>query len=457
MKQTALHDYIKKFDELKTVFDALPDGIVAILDSGMNIASANKAISSLLELPIDRIIGKSTSDLFKSTIPELIEVIEQTIKTGKEVRNFTIESINAQGILRSILVSTAIIKEVKKSELGIVLILHDVSEISILRKIALQLKRYGEIIGNSDKMKNIYALIESIKNYDTSILIVGETGTGKELVARAIHDSSRRKNKPFVPVNCSALPGSLIESELFGHVKGAFTGAISNRPGRFQLAHTGTLFLDEIGTLPIELQAKLLRALQEKIVEPLGSSKAIPADVRIIAATNRDLSTLIENDEFREDLYYRLKVMQINLPPLRDRNEDIPLLIDHFINRLNRYYNKNIIGVSPSTTQLLKNYLWPGNVRELENSIEHAFILTTGAVIESQMLPPEIRHIDKDGAPPPPSLSNVGLEEEQIRAALLSAKGNVSEAATTLKLHRSTLWRKMKEFRIPKGFGKVAK
>jgi transcriptional regulator with PAS, ATPase and Fis domain len=336
-----------------------------------------------------------------------------------------------------------------------VLILHDVSEITKLRKIALQFQRYGEVIGNSNPMKNIYALIESIKNYDTSVLVVGETGTGKELIARAIHESSRRNNKPFVPVNCSALPENLIESELFGHVKGAFTGAISNRVGRFQLADGGTLFLDEIGTLQKELQSKLLRTLQEKVIEPLGSNKRISTDVRIIAATNRDLTELVENDEFREDLYYRLKVLQINLPPLRDRDNDILLLIDHFIERLNRYYNKNIIGVSPTAKDLFLNYQWPGNVRELENAIEHAFVLTTGAVIEAQSLPPEIRHTDKDGAPPPPTLSDLGSEEELIRTALLSAKGNVASAAEILKLHRSTLWRKMKEFRIPKGFGKI--
>jgi len=243
MKKTPLPEYVKKFDELKTVFDALPDGIVAILDSGMNIAAANKAISNFFDLPLDQIIGAKSNDLFKSTIPELIEVIEQTIKTGNEVRNYTIESLNELGILRSVLVSTAIIKEVKTSDTGLVLILHDVSEITKLRKIVLQLKRYGEIIGNSDKMKNLYALIESLKNYDTSILIIGETGTGKELVARSIHDTSKRKNRPFVPVNCSALPANLIESELFGHVKGAFTGASSNKPGRFQIANGGTLFL----------------------------------------------------------------------------------------------------------------------------------------------------------------------------------------------------------------------
>ena len=448
-------DYIKKFEELKTVFDALPDGIVAILDSRLQIASANKAISSFLDLPIDKIVGRKSTDLFKKSLPQLVEVVEQTLKNKKEVRNYTIESISSQGVLKSILVSTAIIKEIEKTDIGVVLILHDISEITKLRKIALQLKRYGEIVGNSDKMKSIYALIESIKDYDTSILIVGETGTGKELVARAIHDASRRKNKPFVPVNCSALPSNLIESELFGHVKGAFTGAIANRPGRFQLANGGTLFLDEIGTLQIELQAKLLRAIQHKVIEPLGSDQSVPVDVRILAATNRNLSQLVESEEFREDLYYRLKVMELTVPPLRERKEDIPLLIDHFIDRLNRYYNKNVIGVSPSSRELLEKNLWPGNVRELENAIEHAFILTNGAIIESNTLPPEIRLIDKNGSPPAPMLTNLNLEEEQIRTALLSAKGNMMEAAVNLGLHRSTLWRKMKEFRIPKGFGKV--
>lgn len=451
-----LDNYVKKFEELRTVFDALPDGVVAILDSQLRVASANKAISSFMDLPINKIIGRNSSELFNETLPQLVEVVEQTLKNKKEVRNYNIESISSQGVLKSILVSTAIIKEIEKTDIGIVLILHDISEITKLRKIALQLKRYGEIIGNSDKMKSIYALIESIKEYDTSILIIGETGTGKELVARAIHDSSKRKNKPFVPVNCSALPSNLIESELFGHVKGAFTGAIANRPGRFQLANGGTLFLDEIGTLPLELQAKLLRAVQHKVVEPLGSDKSVPIDVRILAATNRSLSQLVEREEFREDLYYRLKVMEINLPPLRERKEDIPLLIDHFIDRLNRYYNKNIIGISISSQELLKKYLWPGNVRELENAIEHAFILTNGAIIESNSLPPEIRHIDKNGSPPAPTLTNLTYEEEQIRTALMSAKGNMTEAGKILGLHRSTLWRKMKEFRIPKGFGKVS-
>lgn len=449
-----LYDYVKKFDELRTVFDSLPDGVVAILDANMNIATANRAIAEILELPIDNIVGKKIPAVFESRIPGLIDVLKQTIQTRKGVRNYTIESINPRGILSSFLVSTAVIEEIGESDLGIVLILHDVSEITRLRKITLQMQCYGEIIGTAEKMRNLYALIESIKDYDTSVLVVGETGTGKELVARAIHSASRRKNKPFVPVNCSALPDNLIESELFGHVKGAFTGAIANRPGRFQVAHEGTLFLDEIGTLPPDTQVKLLRVIQEKVVEPVGSDKRVPVDVRIISATNRDLAELVAREEFREDLFYRLKVMQINIPPLRERIDDIPLLINHFITRLSRYYNKNIVGVAPTAKEMLMNYLWPGNVRELENAIEHAFVLTSGALIEARHLPPEIRHADQQGAPPPPVEKGMSETEAEIRRALLAAKGNINQAAETLQMHRTTLWRKIKEFRIEKGFGK---
>lgn len=454
--ESKFRDYVKKFDELKTVFDSLPDGVIAILDAHMNIATANRAIATIVDLPIESIVGQRFSEIFNNRIPGIIDVIQQTIETRKGVRNFTIESINERGVINAFLLSTAIIEEISETNLGIVLILHDISEITRLRKIALELQRYGEMIGKSSQMKDIYALIESIKNYDTSVLIYGETGTGKELVARAIHQVSRRKNKPFVPVNCSALPDNLIESELFGHIKGAYTGATSPRPGRFQIAHEGTLFLDEIGTLPEHTQIKLLRVIQEKKVEPVGSDKSIPVDVRIITATNRDLSEMIKQGSFREDLFYRLKILQIDLPPLRERTQDIPLLIDHFITRLNRYYNKNIVGVTPSAHKFLTTYQWPGNVRELENAIEHAFVLTSGTLIELKHLPPEIRHITDNGAPPAPTSDSMSDIEEEIRKALLAARGSVGLAAETLNMHRTTLWRKMREFKIDKGFGKVS-
>lgn len=454
MTITTLAEYAQRFSELKTIFDSLPDGIVAILDKDLKVAAANKATERLLNVPRSKMLGESIKEILDERFSVLYQVIEQTAKKKKAVRNFTFEYKNEKEISRSFLVSTAIIREIDQTEKGIVLILHDVSEVTRLRKMALQVKKYGEIIGHSAPMLNIYEMIEKIKNYDTSIIIIGETGTGKELVARAIHDASNRKDKPFIPVNCSALPFNLIESELFGHVKGAFTGAVTNRPGRFQLADGGTLFLDEVGALSLELQVKLLRALQERVIEPVGDSKYIPINVRIISASNRDLSQLVKNEEFREDLYYRLKVIQITLPPLRNRLEDIPLLIDHFITRLNFYYNKNIIGVSPSAAGMLQNYPWPGNVRELENAIEHAFVLTTGSIIEFHSLPLDIQHYSLSGKMVPPRLRELNAEEEKLRKALLSAHGNVEKAAEVLKIHRSTLWRKMKEFRVPKGFGK---
>lgn len=455
MGKNLINEYAARFNELKTIFDNLPDGIVAVLDKNLTIVAANNAISGLLDLSNKQIIGKSINDILTKKSPALIEVIKQTINKKKEVRNFTIEYINQNGRTNSFLVSTALIKEISKGETGIVLILHDISEIIKLRKMALQVKRYGEIIGDTDLMKNIYSLVESIKNYDTSILILGETGTGKELLARAIHDASSRSEKPFIPVNCSALPYNLIESELFGHIKGAFTGAVTSRPGRFQLANSGTLFLDEVGTLSLEIQVKLLRAIQHKIIEPVGSSKSITVDVRIISATNRDLNELVEKKEFREDLLYRLKVFQLTLPPLRKRCDDIPLLANHFIERLNHYYNKNVLGISNSALAVLMKYPFPGNVRELENAIEHAFVLTTGSVIELHTLPIEIQQYTLLGTVIPPTERNLNEEEEKIRRTLLAYKGNIEKAAEVLQIHRSTLWRKMKEFKVTKGFGKT--
>ncbi len=454
----SFNDYVEQFDYLRTVFDSIPDGIVAILNKDMNIASANKAISEMLREPLKGIIGKRMSELFKDKIPDLEEIITNAFDSRQEVRNYTIEVVTPNGEFCSYMMSTAIIEEIDTSDFGVVVILHDISELTRLRKIALQANRYGEVIGKSKSMQNIYALIESIKHYNSSVLIIGETGTGKELIARAIHNTSDRRREPFVPVNCSALPENLIESELFGHVKGAFTGATSGHVGRFRAADGGTLFLDEVGTLPVGTQVKLLRALQERVIEPLGSSESIPVNIRIISASNRDLSELVSREEFRKDLFYRLKVMQINLPPLRDRDEDVLLLVDHFVARLNRYYNKNIIGISHSAKEMILRYPWPGNVRELENAIEHAHVLARGAMIEIDHLPPELRHTEDNGAPPPPSsAADLNEEEEDIRRALLAARGNKHEAAEDLSMHRTTLWRKMKEFRISKNFGKENK
>ena len=311
-------------------------------------------------------------------------------------------------------------------------------------------KLFMPLVGSSKSMAHVHTTIEAIAKYETSVLITGETGTGKELVARAIHASSPRSNGPFVPVNCSALSSTLLESELFGHVRGGFTGAIKDRKGRFEMADQGTLFLDEIASLDMDVQVKLLRFLQERVIERVGSSHPVQVNVRIISATNRNLIELIRKEKFRQDLYYRLKVIQVELPSLRERQEDIPELVDYFINRFNRLYKRDIRGMSQTTLKMLEAYPWPGNVRELENAIEHAFVLTDQAIIDAKFLPSEIRIATENGYSTSPATSSPQSEEESIRRALLAFNGNVSKAAKTLNMHRTTLWRKMRELDIAK-------
>jgi PAS domain S-box-containing protein len=448
------NEYSIKFNELRTIFDNLPEGVVVLLDHEMNIVAANQTISSFLGYKLEEIFGEKSDQLFTDDLIGLAEIIKETIQNDRPVKNFTLECITKSGDMRSFLVNTALISETQKSKGAVVLILNDISEVTRLRRRDTSNIGYGELVGNSPKMKELYAVIDTLKDYNTATLITGETGTGKELVARAIHSASDRSTKPFIPVQCSALPEQLMESELFGHVKGSFTGATKDKQGRFIIANTGTLFLDEIGTLSETAQIKLLRILQEKVIEPIGSDKRIPVDVRILSATNRDLSELVNRGHFRSDLYYRLKVFQIEVPPLRERKTDIPVLVDHFISSLNRYYNKKILGVSQKVSKKLMEYYWPGNVRELENTIEHAFVMATGGLLELRHFPPDIRLFDSIHSSLKLPEIDLSLEEENIRRALIASLGNINKAADYLKMHRATLWRKMREFRIEKGFGK---
>jgi two-component system response regulator AtoC len=322
--------------------------------------------------------------------------------------------------------------------------------------------RFG-IIGSSQGILEIYAVLERVADTPTTVLITGESGTGKELVARALHDHSSRKDKPFIKVNCAAIPKELIESELFGYERGAFTGAVSSKPGRFELANGGTLFLDEIGEIPVEMQVKLLRALQESEFERVGGIKTIRIDVRLVAATNRELKKLIANGTFREDLFYRLNVVPIRLPALRERAVDIPILVEHFLTKFNERLKKHVTGAEPETIDALCAYGWPGNIRELENVVERAVLFCDGATLHLGDLPAEVR-----GGTPPPSapvtdadlkaaLANEGglkehvkvamsrLERELVSRALHQTNGNVTHAARLLKISRKGLQLKMKE------------
>jgi two-component system response regulator AtoC len=330
--------------------------------------------------------------------------------------------------------------------------------------------RFG-IIGTSQGIAELYAILERVADTPTTVLITGESGTGKELVARALHEHSSRKDKPFIKVNCAAIPKELIESELFGYERGAFTGAVASKPGRFELANGGTLFLDEIGEIPIEMQVKLLRALQESEFERVGGIKTIRVDVRLVAATNRDLKKLIASGTFREDLFYRLNVVPIRLPALRERTGDIPLLAEHFLAKFNERLRKKVEGVDADASEVLAAYPWPGNIRELENVIERAVLFCDETKLHAKDLPPDIRGI--------PVIANVSLPEADLHAALAGegglkehvkvamsrlekelvsralqqTNGNVTHAARLLKISRKGLQLKMKELGLREGSG----
>lgn len=310
--------------------------------------------------------------------------------------------------------------------------------------------RFGDIIGKDKKMQEVYDLIETISPTSTTVLILGETGTGKELVARAIHHNSQRKYKSFIKLDCTALPETLLESELFGYKKGAFTDARTDKPGKFEMADGGTIFLDEIGEIPPSTQAKLLRALEERAFEPLGSIKTVRIDVRIIAATNRDLQKAIGQGKFREDFYYRLNVYPITMPALRERPEDIHLLIEHFIETFGKRFAKKITQVSKDAMDLLTDYPWPGNVRQLKHAIEYASINCKGGVIEARHLPEAIKQESKVLVDKILKTANPlqEIEKEVIIDTLRRNKSNRGKTAKVLKISRATLWRKMQKHNI---------
>ena len=321
-------------------------------------------------------------------------------------------------------------------------------EVVYLRSELARERDLDRLVGQHPLMQQLYQMIGAVAGNPLTVLIAGESGTGKELVARAIHRQGPRRDQPFVPVNVAAISEALLESELFGHEKGAFTGAVSRKLGKFELAHRGTLFLDEIATLRVDLQAKILRVLQEREIERVGGVRRIPVDVRVIAATNADLRRAIQGGSLREDLYYRLNVVQITVPPLRDRRDDIPLLIDHFVRRSNHLLHKRVAGVSPAALDVLMAYGWPGNVRELQNVVERAVALAAGPVIEVKDVPldlmlPDMRQLVDDPASLPLREARERFDRQVILRVLERVRWNQSEAARLLGLHRNSLKMKL--------------
>ena len=373
----------------------------------------------------------------------------ETIRTGRSTLCWTCSITGASGREVPLSISTAPLKDREGNLIGGVETFRDLSEIERLRKELEGQYSFNDIIARSDAMRELLAVVPRIAESSSTVLVEGESGTGKELVARAIHDLSPRREKPFVAVNCAALPDTLLESELFGYKAGAFTDATRDKPGRFAAAEGGTIFLDEIGDVSPAMQAKLLRVLQERTYEPLGSVESQAANVRVIAATNRDLKHRVAEGEFRQDLYYRVNVIRLPLPPLRDRRTDIPLLVDHFIAKFNAIEGKNVAGVSQRALLLIMRHDYPGNVRELENTVEHAFVLCPGGVIDVDHLPPELHRDDSSIAGE--RLGTVTLREMErlhITETLRRHGGNRDAAAKALGIHRATLFRKLKSLGI---------
>ncbi len=430
------------------ILNSIADGVFTTDKEG-RITFMNKAAEEITGFSSREAVGRYCFDVFRADICQSRCALKETLKTNKEMINLPATILKKGGQRVPIRISTAVLRNEKGEVIGGVETFRDLSAIEELKKELSQRYTLGDIISKNHLIREIFNILPNIAESDSTVLIQGESGTGKELFAKAIHHMSRRRTKPFVKVNCGALPDPLLESELFGYVKGAFTDAKKDKPGRFAIAHGGTIFLDEVGDMSPALQVKLLRVLQEKEYEPLGTNIPRKTDVRIIAATHKDLSRLVKEGKFREDLFYRLHVVKIDLPPLRERREDIPLLIDAFIQKFNAKMGREIEGLSEEALRLLLRYDYPGNVRELENIIEHAFVLCRGNRIDLDCLPKELvmKEEERDSFIFSKEENPIERAEAEIVKRMLEKNmGNRVKAAKELGISRATLWRKMKKY-----------
>ena len=432
----------------ETILDNIADGVFTV-DSDLTITSFNKSAEQITGVPAAEAIGRRCREVLRTNICEESCALLQTMTTGKTMLHKEIIIVRSDGRRLPIGISTAILRDKDGRIVGAVESFRDMSLVAELRRELKGQYTVEDIISKNPKMQLILKTLPQIAESGASVLIEGESGTGKEIVAHAIHNLSKRRKRPFVPIHCAAIPDTLLESELFGYKAGAFTGAKKDKPGKFANANRGTLFLDEIGEIQPALQVKLLRFLQDGVYEPLGAVQSVKSDLRILAASNKPLSELAANGLFRQDLYYRINVVKITLPPLRDRMDDLPLLIDHFIERFNRLKGKNIHQVSPETFGLLMAHDYPGNIRELENIIEHGFVMCRGETMTPEHLPPELAH-DFAGRQIATSreVPLKDLEARYIWEALRRHNWNRLETAKSLGMSKSTFFRKVKALGI---------
>jgi PAS domain S-box-containing protein len=432
----------------EAILESISDGVFTV-DTDWRITSFNRAAEEITGIKRQEAMGRICSEVFRCSMCETECALRRTMQNGKPIIGKSGYIIGADGQRLPISVSTAVLKDAQGNVVGGAETFRDLSEVEALRRELEGRTQIGDLVSRSPLMQRVFEVLPAIAGSPSTVLICGETGTGKELMARTIHSLSHHRKGPFVAVSCGALPDTLLESELFGYKSGAFTGAAKDKPGRFALARGGTLFLDEIGEVSPALQVRLLRVLQERTYEPLGAVRSETTDARIVTATNKDLAAETRRGNFREDLYYRVNVVRVELPPLRNRKEDIPLLVEHFIDRFNRLRDTSIRGISGEALSLLMAHHWPGNIRELENVIERSFILCDKPLIGIAHLPEEMTaHGKFKNRTPSMRSARELLDAQAISSALARNANSRLAAARELGIHKSTLFRKIKKLGI---------
>jgi sigma-54 dependent transcriptional regulator, acetoin dehydrogenase operon transcriptional activator AcoR len=432
--------------DFQAILDSINDGVMTVTRDHV-VTFFNRAAEIITGVPLQEAIGRKCFEVMRAETCETQCSLRQTMTNGESCENVPVYIIRADNKRILISVNTNVIRDVKGRISGGVEIFRDLSEIDSLRREFHKKHTFENIVSKNHKMIQLFSVLPQIAESRSTVLIEGPSGSGKELVARAIHNQGLRKNKPFVAVNCGALPDTLIESELFGYKAGAFTDAKRDKPGRFTQAGKGTIFLDEIGDISPAVQVRLLRVLEKRSYSPLGGTESMQMKARVIAATHRDLQKMVERSEFREDLYFRINVVRLKLPQLADRKEDIPLLVDHFVERFKMLTGNQIVGVTDDAMAALALYSWPGNVRELENAIEHAFVLCRDQMIGIPHLPEQVRpHNDQCLATGCGSLRE--QEKQIILNALIRNGWRPIATARELQIHKNTLRRKILQFGI---------
>ncbi len=429
----------------RAILESISDGVFTV-DPEFRITYLNRSAGEMIHILPEEAVGQLCCDVFHSSLCETGCPLRKTLDENRPVIDLSCFIISNEGRKIPISISTAVLRDDRGNVIGGAETFRNLSDLKKLQSEIDFFHQLGDFASRSSSMQKMFSQLEAVAGSTATVLITGETGSGKELLANTIHNHSPRRDKPFVAINCGAFPETLLESELFGYQKGAFTGADRDKPGRFALAEGGTLFLDEIGEISPAMQIRLLRVLQERSFEPLGGTKSIKSDVRIIAATHRDLETRIREGLFRQDLFYRINVIHLELPPLRRRREDIEFLVEHFINRFNRLMHKDLDGISSSALKILNAFDWPGNIRELENVIERSMVFCRGRVINVEDLPDYLNGratVTTSGNSIRRTIQ--ATELAAIRDALRTTGGNRRQAAQLLGIDHTTFYRKLKK------------